>query len=134
MASFEITGNLKVKNNTQNVSDKFSKREFVLETDSETQYPQYLSFQLTQDKCPLLDSYNVGDSMKVSFNMRGREWTAPDGITKYFNSLEAWRIEKLGNNAANSSAPSNHTATQSPTPAQQQDTIGSSEPTDDLPF
>lgn len=93
MASFEVNGILKVKNDTQVVSEKFSKREFVLTTDSTTAYPQYISFQLTQDKCALLDNYQIGEEMKVSFNLRGREWNGPQGI-RYFNSLEAWRLEK----------------------------------------
>jgi hypothetical protein len=89
---FNITGILKVKNPEQQVSEKFRKREFVI-TDNSSQYPQHISFQLTQDKCSLLDAYKVGDEMKVYFNLRGREWTDKQGATKYFNSLEAWKIE-----------------------------------------
>lgn len=88
----DITGILKVKTEAQQISDKFRKREFVL-TDNSSQYPQHISFQLTQDKCSLLDQYNVGDELKVHFNLRGREWTSPKGEIKYFNTLEAWRIE-----------------------------------------
>jgi hypothetical protein len=91
----EVTGQLKVKFDTQRISDKFQKREFVLSTELSTPYPQHVSFQLTQDKCSLLDNYNVGDELKVQFNLRGREWNGPQGI-KYFNTLEAWRIEKMG--------------------------------------
>lgn len=91
----EVTGQLKVKFDTQRISDKFQKREFVLSTEMSTPYPQHVSFQLTQDKCSLLDSYNVGDELRVQFNLRGREWNGPQGI-KYFNTLEAWRIEKAG--------------------------------------
>lgn len=93
MAELNVTGTLKVKNNEQAVSEKFRKREFVI-TDSSTQYPQYISFQLTQDKCSLLDAYNVGDEITVHFNLRGREWKSPQGEIKYFNSLEAWRLER----------------------------------------
>jgi len=89
----EVTGTLKVKFNTQKVSDRFQKREFVLTTEASTPYPQHVSFQLTQDKVNLLDQYNIGDEMKIQFNLRGREWNGPQGI-KYFNTLEAWRIEK----------------------------------------
>jgi hypothetical protein len=88
----DITGILKVKNESQQVSEKFKKREFVI-TDNSSQYPQHISFQLTQDKCSLLDQYNIGAEIKVHFNLRGREWTSPQGEIKYFNSLEAWRIE-----------------------------------------
>lgn len=102
----DITGILKVKTETQQISDKFKKREFVL-TDNSSQYPQHISFQLTQDKCNLLDQYNVGDELKVHFNLRGREWTSPKGEVKYFNTLEAWRIEGGQSSASHSSASSN---------------------------
>ena len=92
---FKLTGKLKVINDTVVVSEKFSKREFVV-TDESSQYPQDISFQSTQDKCAILDQYNVGDTVEVSFNLRGREWINPQGEAKYFNSLEAWRIEKVG--------------------------------------
>jgi hypothetical protein len=88
----ETTGQLKVKFDTQKVGDKFQKREFVLATDLSTPYPQFVSFQLTQDKCAILDQFNIGDELKVQFNLRGREWNGPQGV-KYFNTLEAWRIE-----------------------------------------
>jgi hypothetical protein len=88
----EVSGQLKVKYHTQKVSDKFSKRDFVLATDLSTPYPQFISFQTTQDKCSELDKFNQGDEIKVHFNLRGREWSGPQGI-KYFNTLEAWRIE-----------------------------------------
>ncbi len=88
----EITGILKVKGETVQVSEKFKKREFVI-TDNTTQYPQHLSIQLTQDKIGLLDKYNVGDEIKAHINLRGREWVDPKGDAKYFNSIEAWRIE-----------------------------------------
>ena len=88
----EVKGTVKVVNTTQVVSDKFSKREFVLTTND--MYPQDILFQLTQDKCTLLDMFKVGDKVEVSFNLRGREWTNPQGEVKYFNSLEAWKIFK----------------------------------------
>ncbi len=88
----DVTGIIKVKGEEQQVSEKFKKREFVI-TDNSSQYPQHIMFQLVQDKCGLLDTYNVGDEIKVYFNLRGREWTSPKGEVKYFNSLDAWRIE-----------------------------------------
>ena len=111
----EVTGILKMKFDTQKVSDRFSKREFVLTTEASSPYPQHVSFQLTQDKCNLLDQYNVGDEMKIQFNLRGREWNGPQGI-KYFNTLEAWRIEKMNGGASNqnSQAQSNNSETASP--------------------
>ena len=90
---FKISGILKVKNDTVQVSEKFSKREFVL-TDNASMYPQDIMFQLTQDKCNLIDGFNVNETIEVSFNLRGREWTSPQGEVKYFNTLEAWRIER----------------------------------------
>lgn len=99
----EVTGILKVKFDTQVVSEKFKKREFVLTTDAESQYPQFISMQVTQDKCLLLDAVNVGDELKVSINLRGREWSGPQGI-KYFNTIEAWKIDRMKweNNVNNS--------------------------------
>lgn len=86
-------GKLKLKIDTQVVSEKFSKREFVLTTND--QYPQDILFQLTQDKCNLIDGINVNQEIEVSFNLRGREWTSPQGEVKYFNTLESWRIDTL---------------------------------------
>ena len=88
-----IRGTIKVINDTMVVSEKFKKRDFVVTT--EEQYPQDILIQMTQDKCDVLNSYNVGDSVDVSINIRGREWTSPSGEVKYFNTIEGWRIEKL---------------------------------------
>jgi hypothetical protein len=92
---FKLVGTLKLVNDTVQVSERFSKREFVL-TDNASMYPQDILFQATQDKCSLLDTFQVNDQVEVSFNLRGREWTSPQGEIKYFNTLEAWRIEKVG--------------------------------------
>jgi hypothetical protein len=73
MSNYQFTGVLKVKNDTIQVSEKFSKREFVV-TDTSSQYPQDVMFQLTQDKCSLLDNVNVNDQITVSFNLRGSWW------------------------------------------------------------
>ena len=70
----------------------FRKRELVVTTDE--QYPQHIMIEFTQDKCDLLNNYNVGEPVKVSINLRGREWVNPQGETKYFNSIQGWRIEK----------------------------------------
>ncbi|HNS42614.1 MAG TPA: DUF3127 domain-containing protein [Taishania sp.] len=92
---YKLTGTVKVISPTVQVSEKFAKREFVV-TESSSMYPQDILFQLTQDKCNLIDSVNVNDSIEVSFNLRGRVWTSPQGEVKYFNTLEAWRIERVG--------------------------------------
>lgn len=80
---------------TVQVSERFTKREFVI-TDTQSMYPQDILFQATQDKCSLLDAIQTNEQVEVSFNLRGREWTSPQGEVKYFNTLEAWRIEKAG--------------------------------------
>lgn len=90
----EVIGTLKAKFDTQKVSDRFQKREFVLTTEANTPYPQHVSFQVTQDKCSMLDQFREGDEIRIQFNLRGREWNGPQGI-RYFNTLEAWRIEKV---------------------------------------
>jgi len=92
---FKLGGIVKVVSQTVQISEKFAKREFVV-TDASSMYPQDIMFQLTQDKCSLLDSVQVNDQIEVSFNLRGREWTSPQGEVKYFNTLEAWRIDKVG--------------------------------------
>lgn len=126
----EVTGTLKAKFDTQKVSDRFSKREFVLTTEASTPYPQQVSFQLTQDKCNLLDQYSVGDEMKVQFNLRGREWNGPQGI-KYFNTLEAWRIEKVSAGApAQNTQASNSNVESNPSPV----FTSNINDNDDLPF
>ncbi len=92
---FKLQGVVKEVFDTQQVSEKFQKRDFVL-TDASSMYPQHISFQVTQDKCTMLDGVSANDQVEVSFNLRGREWVSPQGETKYFNTLEAWRIEKVG--------------------------------------
>lgn len=86
-----ITGKLKVAYDTVQVSAKFSKRDFVIEVAGE--YPQFISLQLNNDNTGLIDPYSIGDEIKVFFNLRGREWTSPQGEVKYFNTLQAWKIE-----------------------------------------
>ena len=93
----KLTGSLIVKNETIQITEKFAKREFVLETSAEM-YPQKVLLQLTQDNVNLLDAFNVGDKLEVFINIRGREWAKPEtGEIKYFNSLEVWRINIITN-------------------------------------
>ncbi len=91
----EITGKLKSKGETQKVSEKYQKRDFVLSTDLGTSYPQLVSFQVNQDKCSLLDQFNEGEELRVFFNLKGREWRSPQNELKYFNTLESWKIERV---------------------------------------
>jgi hypothetical protein len=89
---YNLNGILKVINDTQVVSDRFKKREIVI-TDNTGQYPQDISFQLTQDKTDMVNDMKVSDPVQVSFFIRGREWTSPQGEVKYFNSLDIWSIK-----------------------------------------
>lgn len=81
----------------QQISDSFKKREFVIEYSENPQYPELLKFELIQDKCSLLDSYNKGDQVDVHFNLKGRKWSK-DGKDMYFNTLQAWRLESVSDN------------------------------------
>ena len=96
--SFEINGRLAEKYETQQISDRFQKREFVLEIKSTGtsgyEFVDFIKFQSTQDKCTLLDQFDIDDMVKVAFNLRGRKWEK-DGQVSYFTNLEAWRIEKI---------------------------------------
>jgi Domain of unknown function (DUF3127) len=90
----EVTGKIKMIGETKNVgSGNFLKRELVVTT--EEQYPQHIMVEFVQDKCDLLNSYKMGDVVKVAINLRGREWVDPQGVTKYFNSIQGWRIDRL---------------------------------------
>jgi hypothetical protein len=104
----ELIGNIKVINQEQRISDKFTKRDFVVTIDSKTQWPQHIPMQVTQDKCGSLDKFKEGDEVKVQFNLKGREWNGPKGI-QYFLTLECWRIELAhldANHAHAAAAPS----------------------------
>lgn len=96
--SYVMKGKVKVVGTTLQISEKFSKREFVV-TDDTNMYPQDIMFQLTQDKCNLIDSLTIGDEVEVSFNLNGREWVNPKGESKFFNTLDVWKISKIGSNA-----------------------------------
>jgi hypothetical protein len=80
----------------QQISDTFKKREFVVEYAENPQYPEFLKFELIQDKCELLDKLSSGQEVEVHFNLKGRKWTDPQGGIKYFNTLQAWRILAAG--------------------------------------
>jgi hypothetical protein len=123
----EVTGKIKVINAEQQVSASFRKRELVVTT--EEQYPQYISINFVQDKCDLLNNYNVGEAVKVSINLRGREWVNPQGETKYFNDIQGWRIEKI-----QTDAPASAMAPMPPTEAFAPATNFNEEEHDDLPF
>jgi hypothetical protein len=131
--SYEITGNLIEKYPTVEVSGKFRKREFVIsrtEMAGSFEFNDFIKFQLTQDRCSLLDSVNIQDEVKVNFNLRGRKWEK-DGALNYFTNLEAWKVEKVvsGNSSSNTSSqqPS------APMPGED-DLLLPTDDTGDLPF
>jgi hypothetical protein len=105
--SFELTGKIVEISDTQQVSGKFQKREFVIEYTENPQYPEYIKFECIQDKCDLLDKFAAGQEVEVMFNLKGRKWTDAKGEVKYFNSMQAWKINAAGSNA---SAPVANTA------------------------
>lgn len=90
----EVQGKIKMIDETKTYGNNgFRKRELVITT--EEQYPQHILVEFVQDKCDLLNNYSVGQMVKVSINLRGREWVNPQGETKYFNSVQGWRVENL---------------------------------------
>ena len=92
----EVQGSIKIIREVQEISATFKKRELVITTDE--QYPQTLSIEFVQDKTDLLSKFEVGQKVKVSINLRGREWENPQTKEiKYFNSIQGWRIELLEN-------------------------------------
>lgn len=125
MNNLSVEGKLKRVLDEQIISDRFKKREFVIET--EEQYPQVLMFQLVQDKTNLIDTFNMGDKIEVFFNLRGREWQKdPSSEVKVFNTLDAWRIQKL--EAMQSQSPEDV-----PSSGANED-VSPASPEDDLPF
>jgi len=126
--AFELVAKLHKIFDQEAVSDRFSKREFVVAT--EGMYPQFVKFQLTQDRCDLISKFAEGQEVKVYFDLKGREWQG-----KYFTNLNAWKIE-----AAQSEAP----IAQGAEPVMDSSAIGdfpkatdapaANEELDDLPF
>ncbi len=95
----EVQGKIKMIGETQTFgSNGFRKREVVVTT--EEQYPQHIMVEFVQDKTDLLNNFQVGQPVKISINLRGREWVNPQGETKYFNSIQGWRIEGAQQEAA----------------------------------
>ena len=92
----EATGKLHTIFETKQVSERFSKREFVVELADNPKYPQLVLFQLTGDRCVQLDDFAVDDDIRVEYSLRGREWRLPSGELKYFVSLDCWKIEPAG--------------------------------------
>lgn len=122
--SYEINGKLVEKFDTQEITNTFKKREFVIEKVENAggrEFTETIKFQLSQDRCDLIDPYNTNEEIKVHFNIKGRKWEK-DGRVSYFTNLEAWRIERL-------TVEQNNT-----TPQPSMDEIPPEVEEDDLPF
>ena len=128
----EIKGRIKKISETVQISERFRKREFVVEYASNPDYPQPLQFEMVQDRCELLDSFQEGQQVEISFDLRGREWTNPQGQVKYFNSLQAWKLV-TENNSAESPSPK-PIQQNSETSTQEKPGWLENEISDDLPF
>ena len=90
----ELLGKIKLIGDIKTYGDNgFRKRELVLTT--EEQYPQHILIEFIQNNCELLDTYSIGQTVRIGINIRGREWESPDQGIKYFNSIQGWRIESL---------------------------------------
>lgn len=107
--SFEVSGKIEEIYEEQQITEKFKKREFVIEI-QDGMYPSYIKFQLTQDRCDLIESYSKGDEVKVNFNLKGRPYTK-NGKTTYFTNIEAWRVEGGDGTSVNPSAGSSNQKT-----------------------
>lgn len=121
--SYEATGSILEIFDEQQVSEKFRKREFVIEI-PDGNYPQQVKFQATQDKCDMLDNFSAGEEVKVMFNLQGKAFTK-NGTTNYFNNLTAWKIESVGSGSK---------PAQSKTAAKAQSYTIDEDESNDLPF
>jgi hypothetical protein len=121
----EVVGKIKVINAEQQVSASFKKRELVVTPDE--QYPQHILIEFTQDKCDLLNALKIGENVTVGINLRGREWVNPQNETKYFNSIQGWKVDKVSGGTAGTPAPR---TVKEPEAA----FAGGEEEADDLPF
>lgn len=128
----ELQGTVKKLFDTQTFASGFQKRELILLT--QEQYPQPISIEFLQDKISLLDNIAEGEEVKIGINIRGREWTSPQGETKYFNSITGWRLEKsAGTNNFNEPTQSQPAAQAQTQPANGGNPFADEED-DDLPF
>lgn len=130
----ELHGTVKKLFDTQTFASGFQKRELILTT--QEQYPQPISIEFLQEKISLLDNVSVGDDVKIGINIRGREWTSPQGETKYFNSITGWRIEKVAANNFNEPTQAMPASGQGTAPASQASNENpfADDEDDDLPF
>lgn len=108
---YETAGKLKWIGTTQSFASGFTKREFVVTTAAD-KYPQDLKFEVVKDKCPLLDPFELGQDVQVSFDIRGNEYNG-----KYFVNLACWKIQAAGESSGKKSAPRQNTAADSGEPS-----------------
>ena len=128
----EIKGKIKIISETVQISDRFRKREFVVEYASNPDYPQPIQFEMVQDRCELLDPFEVGQEVEIFFDLRGREWTNPQGEVKFFNSLRAWKLVSEQSSASPPS-PGPVNKSSAPVPDEKPGWLENESP-DDLPF
>lgn len=121
-----IQAKLIEKYNTQQITDSFQKREFVVEFAENPQYPEFLKFELIQSNCEQLENFQIGEEINISFNLKGRKWTDKNGEIKYFNSLQAWRLDRVSAEPAQTTPPPSQPSTEF-----QPDSFSAD---DDLPF
>jgi hypothetical protein len=126
--NMQIQGKIHATFEAAQVTDRFRKREFVLELEAASRYPQYVMFQLTGNRCDALDGFEAGQEVAVEFSLRGREWTSPKGEVRFFNSLEVWSIDRVGegesaSSSAGGGAPSSSTPGDEPPPPTDDDDI-----------
>lgn len=128
--SFEVEGVLYKKFDTEKKTETFSAREFVIEV-TESKYPQYIKFQLTQERCSKIDNFQVGEQLKVFFNLRGREWQ-----DKFFTNLEAWLVQPVNDEskAPNEDPIETDTQNESTVTETSMEESNDDYPLDDLPF
>nr|MBP9214573.1 DUF3127 domain-containing protein [Chitinophagaceae bacterium] len=107
--------------------ETFKTREFAIEKSEDIGgriITNFVKFQCTQDRTTMLDRFNIGDDIKVQFNIKGTKWNK-NGVDNYITNLDAWRIEtvKMGNDVTTAGAPPDFVPTEAP-----------GDVVDDLPF
>lgn len=127
--SLSLTGTIKKIGELQTFNSGFQKKELVLLT-SEA-YPQPINIEFLSEAIDRLDNYKVGDQVTVHLNLRGREWSSPQGEVKYFNSITGWKIENAGSVEAIST---NHTATPEEAFPKESNVFAEDDDSDELPF
>ena len=127
----ELQGTIKKIFDIQTFASGFQKRELILLT--QEQYPQPISIEFLSEKTSILDNYSEGDDVKIGINIRGREWTSPQGETKYFNSITGWRIEKVASTNFNEPTQATPAPAKAPQAAANENPFADEED-DDLPF